>query len=358
MTSETTALTTTTKTKKKYIFHLKHIKEADIDIKYGFQIAFNLSRKVIPDDRTPISQLQQTIKSSDSTMVQKIHRVVPLSTTTTNMNNTHVHEPSSTWVSKLAHTNHTTNTMRNVTQPVQFTYFDESKRDHQCIVTMSSVPEPVKTKTTCISDEEMSSVNRIFTDMIKKESIYFMDGQDSHLHCFWCRSPFSGYPIGIPTQYQGHRILRSYFSEITKNHYCLRENILQSTLLEKFPELKQNSSLSTLSMILRHVYFMDGVFCSFSCAYAFINDNKHNPLYKYSENLLLELYYQHFGNEAVGLEAAPSWRLLKDYGGHLTIEEYRRNFSKVDYHHVEQVVFPNFIDMKPIGHIFEKLVHI
>jgi hypothetical protein len=203
-----------------------------------------------------------------------------------------------------------------------FSYLDESKKEHTCTVTMihhteGAVPE----KTT--------------------------------IHCFWCRHGFENRPLGCPIQYIPERIVKSYYSEITKDNYTLRENVSQKQLVENMEAYKKNK------MVIqeRDFYITDGVFCSFNCCLAFILDNHTNPLYTVSENLLTHLYMTVFGNKALPIEAASSWRLLRTYGGSLSIEEFRKNFYNVDYRDIDNVVIP-FSKARSIGFLFEKQVRI
>ena len=52
-----------------------------------------------------------------------------------------------------------------------------------------------------------------------------------------------------------------------------------------------------------------------------IKDNKHNNLYEQSDNLLIKLYRDMHccKNDVIKINPAPHWRLLKTYGGYLTI---------------------------------------
>jgi hypothetical protein len=46
---------------------------------------------------------------------------------------------------------------------------------------------------------------------------------------------------------------------------------------------------------------------------------------------------------------APDWRLLIEYGGHLTIEEFRKNFNNIEYknHGIIKKMFS-------VGRLYEK----
>ena len=86
---------------------------------------------------------------------------------------------------------------------------------------------------------------------------------------------------------------------------------------------------------------------------AFINDNKHNAMYNNSSCLLNQFFHSVYKQE-MNLEPAASWRLLKEYGGHLSIEEFRSNFKKVTY--LEHYIIENIPQTKSIGVVFEKKI--
>jgi hypothetical protein len=91
---------------------------------------------------------------------------------------------------------------------------------------------------------------------------------------------------------------------------------------------KQNSQL----LINKEEYYQtDGVFCSFNCCKSFIKDNKHNRLYEQSEFLLIKMYNDVLSSKNMNINEAPHWRLLEEYGGNLTINQFRENFNKVSY---------------------------
>jgi len=207
-----------------------------------------------------------------------------------------------------------------------FSFLDESKKDHQCVVTMKKY----------ISNEVLPN--------------------NTMVHCFWCRHDFPYKPIGCPIQYIPHRMIKKYHSEITKDVYVLRENITMNQL----EDLKSSNVDSSTSVDIqsRDYYLMDGMFCSFNCCLSFIkNCDSKDPLYYNSETYLNKIYFDIFGNDSSPLVPAPSWRLLKNYGGHMTIEEYRKNFYKVDYFDVDNIICP-FPNNRPVGFLFEKQVRL
>ena len=83
-------------------------------------------------------------------------------------------------------------------------------------------------------------------------------------------------------------------------------------------------------MVEKDFFETDGIFCSFNCCLSFIKSNEYNSVYNLSENLLHLMYYKFF-NKNDKLTEAPSWRLLRQYGGNLSIEDFRKNFNNVNY---------------------------
>ncbi len=148
--------------------------------------------------------------------------------------------------------------------------------------------------------------------------------------CFWCRNKFEGYPIGCPIRYIPSQLNKTLTSVITGESYTIKENVPMVNIAD------------TQVLSQTQIFETDGIFCSFSCCLAFINDNYHNSMYKMSKTLLMNMYYiangQSVNNVIVDpLRPAPSWRLLKEYGGLLTIEEFRSSFNKTDYSEIHTV---------------------
>jgi hypothetical protein len=209
---------------------------------------------------------------------------------------------------------------------IRLTFMDECKKEHQCVTTMLS-----STKNDALADQTI-------------------------LHCYWCRHPFPYRPIGVPLSYVPNRVHKQYFSEITNDTYILRENINDTLVQDQgVAEVTEAHKKPRVVLQPRNYYISDGTFCSFNCALAFIREQRTNPVYSDSESLLLKIYHETYGYEATKLHASPSWRLLRNYGGHLTIEDFRRNLFKIDYKTLGNVVLPTF---RPIGFLFERQVRI
>jgi hypothetical protein len=123
--------------------------------------------------------------------------------------------------------------------------------------------------------------------------------------CYWDHHPFDGQKIACPIRYKPKQVVKTYKSEISNENYTIKENIAGN----------EHHSQSIIS----EVYEVDGMFCSPNCCLAFIQDNKHNRLYDRSELLL----YKTLELGSTPINPAPHWRALIQYGGTLTIKEFR-----------------------------------
>ena len=301
-------------TVKKYYFVLRNIDPIEIDAKYCFFIPDSM---IAATDSTASINTTTTLTSMNTT---SLISHLPL------IEESSIHGktiPSASITGRMEHqrTRITDLSSKNMKEQHTFSYLDESKKDHTCIVTMihhldhKKIPERVATA------------------------------------CFWCRHAFENHPIGCPLQYIPNRIVKNYYSEITKDNYTLRENIS----LQQFKENEEVYQKYKMDIQDRDFYITDGIFCSFNCCLSFIYQNHQNPLYSSSENILVHLYTSIFGNQAQPIVPAPSWRLLRSYGGHLSIEDYRKNFYNIEYKDVDNIIMPRF---RSIGVVFEKQVRI
>lgn len=210
-------------------------------------------------------------------------------------------------------------TNKNIPEIVSF--LDEAKKAHKCNVSMVDF-----------------NSNRVLSDSFV-----------NHFNCFWCRNniPVNIYPIGCPVKYISGQVVKSYYSEISKDFYTIKENITS----KKLNSLKNNND-TRLEIIDKNYYLTDGIFCSFNCCKAYISENKTNSFYVLSEMLLLKMYNHIYPSKVPHIDEAPHWRKLKQYGGDLTIEQFRDSFNKIEYK--EYGYISNFPRFKPIGVLFEE----
>lgn len=183
------------------------------------------------------------------------------------------------------------------------------------------------------------------------------------VRCFWDQHEFSSRPIGCPVQYVHSSIEKSYVSHITKDEYCIRENLTRQKLRQVTGQ-NQPTLNCTIAPYLKCYYVVDGMFCSFNCVMAYIEANQRDPFYRDSEYLLRNMYRALTGKEMPILTTAPHWRLLKCYGGAMSIDEFRRTFSglRKEYTHrftvsecgapAEQSIDPTRGVMRPLAHVY------
>lgn len=89
----------------------------------------------------------------------------------------------------------------------------------------------------------------------------------------------------------------------------------------------------------QNTFECDGIFCSFNCIVAYLQE--HNQ-YRYKDsNVLLLMMYRHIfkkHRDITKIVPSPSWKLLKEYGGHLSIDEYRNCIINcVEYKSLQQL---------------------
>lgn len=202
-------------------------------------------------------------------------------------------------------------------EPNVISFLDEAKRPKKCIPTMLST----------------------LGDFLPEKT---------EIKCFWCRNDFNTAPIGCPLRYVPSNIEKTYISEITKDKYTIKENLGKSSFpIDMQPNDKIEYKINTMDY-----YETDGIFCSFNCLLSYILENTKNPMYRNSRNLLYKLYFDIFGYHPKELIPAPSWRLLQEYGGPLSITTFRKSFNKLEYIDNGKIIYiPKF---KTVERIYEE----
>nr|QBK85411.1 MAG: A1L transcription factor/late transcription factor VLTF-2 [Iridovirus LCIVAC01] len=199
-----------------------------------------------------------------------------------------------------------------------FSYLDEAKKTRKCIVTM--------------------------LDYIKQQHL------PQGARCYWCQHPFITQALGCPIRYVADQVAKVYSSEVSRDKYTVRENISK----KRYEEINKRDSDSKTKLHRKDYYETDGIFCSFNCCMAFIKENKYKEIYKDSTILLNNLYYKIYGT-SVKIVPAPSWKLLREYGGTMTIKSFRKTFNKLEY--VDLGNIRRYIpEMRPIGYIMEEKI--
>lgn len=177
-------------------------------------------------------------------------------------------------------------------------------------------------------DTPISSANFVKTTVNFDKKIY---------NCFWCRHSFDTEPMGCPTSYEPNVASIEYVSEINKDTYSIDERVT-----------KLNPSDN---VTVKDFYHTDGIFCSLNCTKAFILDNRHNRLYDESEILMNQMVRDLTKRtDNIIISPSPSWKLLIEYGGCMTIEEFRKAYIKTDYMYIGRV------EMYPASQTYERKI--
>lgn len=162
-------------------------------------------------------------------------------------------------------------------------------------------------QTTCVKKIEDEKNSDYFIDLYNQKnrlSIVMLDYTLNTMpisttkNCWWCREIFNNSPIGIPIK---------YYPNTNKTREIFKKNNLNSSEFDYFET--------------------EGIFCSFPCAKSFVVSERFNTKYKNSTQLLV-LLYKKIHNKITNIPTAPSWKLLKKYGGEMSISEFRDSFGK------------------------------
>jgi hypothetical protein len=168
-------------------------------------------------------------------------------------------------------------------------------------------------------------------------------------HCFWDKHalPKDCVPIGCPIRYVSCSVTKTYVSAISKGTYTIKEKITSK---------KARSISESDSVVINKDphYQTDGVFCSFDCMMAYIEEFKHLPMYTDSTMLATKMYSEIFETTVDDVNVAGHWRTLSVFGGWLSIEKFRDAFSKAIYKSHGTVI--NLPLYQPVGMAYEKLI--
>ena len=204
--------------------------------------------------------------------------------------------------------------------------------------------------------DDQSSITKIETIEEGIESLTFLDETRKAHKCFLSKIDFNGsenyrcfwdqhnlHPdneiLACPTKYVPSVVHRSYFSEINKEQFVVKESMID--------KVKDKPFSADLSYENNDYYESDGIFCSEECMMAFAIENKKKSLYANSELLINRIARRK-------VTPAPHWRMLKVYGGTLDIKEFREYQKNIQY--VNLGIYKPFF--RSIAHIFEQKIRL
>tara|TARA_B110000211_G_C14031905_1_gene532535 strand:- start:517 stop:1245 length:729 start_codon:yes stop_codon:yes gene_type:complete len=193
-----------------------------------------------------------------------------------------------------------------------------SEPQQTCIYDLDNVSNKLCNLNLMDETKKIKNCNVSFIDFkTQKETKYLT------YNCFWCRNKFNNIGIGCPLKYIPASTTIRYKSCISKNTYTINESLTDTKI--------KNIKFTEDTGYSKHIYETDGIFCSFNCCLAHIKDNKHDYKYNKSEYLLYKMYNEFSIDTKSEITPAPDWKLLKEYGGTLSIEKYRDNFNNIEY---------------------------
>lgn len=146
--------------------------------------------------------------------------------------------------------------------------------------------------------------------------------------------------VHLPINLQDNEIVEEKMVETKKYKKNKQENNKQVFKVELNGKAKCwwcRYSFDTERIELPENYYNDyfyciGNFCSYNCASSFnIELNDENVFKRQS---LLHLQYKKIYNEYKEFKPSPSWKILEDAGGNISIEEYRKNLITNDYNYL------------------------
>lgn len=244
--------------------------------------------------------------------------------TLTNIDTVNIHKLYSLKIDKLEKATNAAETDTNKT-----TRLADLNKDNKAFVSFLD-----ETKNSHVCNLSMVDINNI--NLKTTSNIY---------NCYWCKHSFDSYAIGCPIRYVPKQCVKTYYSNISKDDYKIKEDITY----KKYKQLENEDNYS-----LKNSYYeTDGVFCSFNCCKAYIKENRHQKIYNTSMTLLNKMYFDITDQYCKNIIEAPSWRNLKEYGGHLDIEDFRNGFNKIAYTHQGTV---KDIDIKPVINLYEEKI--
>lgn len=176
-------------------------------------------------------------------------------------------------------------------------YVDHIIQDSITITTnLSDILKESSTNYTIFNDIRKNPIKG-WPTLIDSTNKEFNYNKLTKIKCWWCKNSFDNYPLGIPLKLK---------------------NNLQSS----------NTKCDTILHLQ-----VEGVVCSFCCGKSYIVDTT-TKIYgsRYKDSLsLLNWLFNISKQNSIEIPFAPHWNLLQDFGGHLTINEFRASFGKIKY---------------------------
>jgi hypothetical protein len=159
--------------------------------------------------------------------------------------------------------------------------------------------------------------------------------KDKIYNCWWCTLPIENDPIGCPLSMQ-----QSTFRKGSSTPH-------KAPIRKGDDEENAFCTASTESVI---TYYTDGLFCCLNCIKAYIMESgEHDAKYKDSIRLLAMMACDNEQiQDPLTINPSPPWRFLQQYGGHLTVDQYREMIGRMIYKE------KGIVQIKPITTLYEE----
>ncbi len=197
--------------------------------------------------------------------------------------------------------------------------------------------------------------NESFLEKVYSNITEFKEYTNQNIKCWWCRNYFENYPIGIPKSIKKICSDRDAEDYITTHKdklryiFCDNDNNNDKKKRRDIYEVIENNTIE-------YTFNVHGCFCSFNCCLSYCNENKIKRDY-------LKLMYKKLYNGASYndiIKPAPHWQFLKEYGGTLTIDEFRHEFKCLNNIHsiykYPMIYIPNQSEIHDLQDIHNKYI--
>jgi hypothetical protein len=210
--------------------------------------------------------------------------------------------------------------LKNVHVQKLITRYNLSPNESEFLPTESTSIQDISKGGAFFLDDAKSTHN------IKFHSINISGKNLNALNCYWDRNPTNG-GFGCPIEF----VFSEKLKDMDKGFYSLKKigNTEKKEIMETPKQEMENQGIQSY-------YITDGHFCSLNCMIKFISEKSTDPLYKKSKMLLHKMKRELFDNIS-DIIPAPDWRELKEYGGKMTIDEFRSSFDSVE--HIDKGIF-------------------
>lgn len=176
--------------------------------------------------------------------------------------------------------------------------------------------KPIKNKILDLETKRLIHYISITTKIVK-DKIY---------NCWWCTLPIENHPIGCPL-------------------YMQLSNDSQELLGDCDPTANNKNTKAQ-----KITYYTDGLFCCLNCIKAYIMEyGEHDAKYKDSVRLLAMMACDNEEiKDPLTIDPSPPWRFLQQFGGHVTVDQYREMIGRMIYKE------KGIIQIQPITTLYEE----